>query len=113
MKMLTRLVPKIILGLLLVGGTLGVVTATAQPARAGVVVSVGFGAGYAPGYHWYRWHDGYGWHRRWAPLAWAPPVAYGPPVAYAPIAVYGPGYVRPGYARPVFYGRYRYRPYWR
>jgi hypothetical protein len=80
---------------LLAGITTGVVASTAAPAQAGVVVSVGFGGGYAPApaYHWYRWHDGYGWHRQWVRAGWAPPVAYAP----APVF-----YGRPVYGRPVY-----------
>jgi len=107
---MTQFLPRAALGLLLaVGVATAAVAATAQPAQAGVVVSVGFGGGYAPGYRWYRWHDGYGWHRRWVPLGWAPPVAFFPAPRYGyPVpVVYGRSYFAPRYA-----GWYRYgRPY--
>jgi hypothetical protein len=95
--------------LLASGVATAAIAASAQPAQAGVVVSVGVGGGYAPGYHWYRWQDGYGWHRRWVPLGWVAPVAFRPGPFY-------PG--RPvGYARPVYWAHGWYghpRPgYWR
>jgi hypothetical protein len=99
--LLFRLLPKVALGsLLALGLTTGLAASNAQPARAGVIVSVGFGGGYAPSYHWHRWHDGYGWHRAWVPFGWAPPVAIWP----------GPAYDHP--ARVAYYGRAYYgRPY--
>jgi hypothetical protein len=106
-----RSLSQVALGVLLASGiTAGAVAGSAQPAQAGVVVSVGFGGGYAPApaYHWYRWHDGYGWHRNWVPSGWAPPVAYGPGPAYYgyPVRV---GYGRPyGYARPEYGARFAF-----
>jgi hypothetical protein len=104
-----RSLPKWVFGLLLASGfAAGTLAASAQPAQAGVVVSIGFGnVGYgyapAPAYHWHRWHDGYGWHRRYVPVGWAPPPAFYPP-AYAVPVVYGRPYPRPyAYARPVPY----------
>src|SRR5450631_3234820 len=91
MKAFSHALPKLTLGLLLAAGVAGVVGASAEPARAGVVVSVDFG-GYARPYHWYRWQDWDGWHRRWVPVGWGPPVVYGPP-GY----LYRPGYVAAGY----------------
>jgi hypothetical protein len=101
MKTLSHALPKLTLGLLLATGVAGAVAASAEPARAGVVVSVGFG-GYASPYHWYRWHDYGGWHRRWVPVGWAPPAVYGPP-GY----LYRPGYVAAGYWRHDW-GPYRH-----
>jgi hypothetical protein len=96
MKTLIRSFGKAAAGVALLAGiTSGVVAATSAPAQAGVVVSVGFGGGYAPAppYHWYRWHDGYGWHREWVRAGWAPPVRYAP-------AFYGGRPVHPEYGRP-------------
>ncbi len=109
-----RLLPKVALGsLLALGITTGFAASNAQPAQAGVIVSVGFGGGYAPGYRWHRWHDGYGWHRAWVPLDWAPPVAIWPAAAYSrPVPVV---YDRPerfaDYGRPYFGRAYYGRPY--
>jgi hypothetical protein len=112
MNSFARFLPKLALGVLLASGITGAVAASAQPAQAGVAVSIGIGGGYAPNYHWYRWHDGYGWHRRWVPLTWAPPVAYAPvrPAYYGP-AYYRPGYVRAGWGRSGYWvgGRYFWR----
>jgi hypothetical protein len=86
--------------------------ATARPAEAATFVSAGFGAsagvgvaihaGYAPRYHWYRWHDGFGWHRRWVPFGWVEPVAYAAPPRVFVDAAERPRYFaygRPGYWR--------------
>jgi len=101
---LLRSVSKVAAGfLLLTGITTGVVATSAKPAEAGVVVSVGIGGGY----HWASWRDGYGWHRRWVPLGWAPPVVYGGPAFYAPARFY-PGPIV--YGHPP-YGGYRYGGY--
>jgi hypothetical protein len=113
--LLSRLLPKVALGsLLALGLTTGFAASNPQPAQAGVVLSVGFGGGYAPGYHWHRWHDGYGWHRAWVPFGWAPPVVLRPvPAYYRPVPV---AYDRPErvtyYGRP-YYGREYYgHPYY-
>jgi hypothetical protein len=109
MKTRLKAVSKALLGLFLASGIAGAVAVSAQPAQAGVVVSVGVGGGYAAPYHWYRWHDQAGWHREWVRIGWVPPAAYvGPAYAYGPgyadgptygygpsyPAYYGPGYVR-------------------
>jgi opacity protein-like surface antigen len=93
MKRLSFVLPKLALGMLLASGITAVVAADTQPAQAGVQVSVGIRGGYAPNYHWYRWHDGFGWHREWVPVGWIPP-AYGP-TGYG----YDSGYVQPAYRR--------------
>ena len=52
---MVQALPKLALGMLLASGVAtAAIAASAQPAQAGVVVSVGVGGGYAPGYHWYR-----------------------------------------------------------
>ncbi len=101
--------PKLGLGLVFAAGlTTAAVMSEVAPAQAGVVVSVGIGGGYAPAYHWHRWHDGYGWHRRWVAVGWAPPAYYPPAPVYGfPARSYSYG-APVVYARPYAWG---YRPY--
>ncbi len=114
-----NIISKTVLSLMLASGVATAAVATsAQPAQAATFISAGggisagvgvsIGAGfhtagyYAPRYHWYRWHDGFGWHRRWVPLSWVAPIAYGPP----PAAFYPVRYERVRYYPvQVFYGR--------
>jgi hypothetical protein len=96
MKALLQSLARPVLGLLLVSGVATAAVATnAQPAQAGVVVSVGFGVGYAPAYHRYYRH-----YRHYGPRFFAAPVVYGPPPAYV--------YSGPiGFGRPYYYAHYR------
>jgi hypothetical protein len=99
-RSIVQALPKIAFAVTLaLGVATAAVAASAQPAQAGVFVAAGFGGGYAPGYHWHRWHDGAGWHRRWVRWGWAPPVA-----------------VAPAYFAPRFYpehpGPYGYPHHW-
>jgi hypothetical protein len=102
-----RSISKLIVSLALAAGVAGTaVVGSTQPAQAetfigagagagfGAGVHIGFGGEYAARYHWYRWHDGYGWHRRWVPIGWVAPVAFAP----------RPVYFRPA---PVWYGAHR------
>jgi hypothetical protein len=108
-----RALSRPVLGLLLASGiAAGALASSAKPAEAGVFVSVGVGGGYAPGYHWHRWHDGYGWHREWVRIGYAAPAyVYGPPVE--PVYFYhGPRYhVRP-YGWDRYHGWYGHRDHW-
>jgi hypothetical protein len=99
MKALLHSLARPVLGLLLVSGVAtGAVITNARPAQAGVVVSIGFGGGYAPAYHRYYRHVAY--YRHYGPPVWAAPVVYGPRPAYF--------YSGPfGYGRPYYYAHYR------
>ncbi len=91
-------------GLLLVSGVATAAIATgAEPAQAGVVISVGIGGGgyaYAPAYRPYPRHFAYYHHRHYVPAIWAAPILY-PGYGY-------PAYGYPAYRRPYNYGYARY-----